>query len=121
MCRMRDGLRGALQLLKRQHSSAVKEAQERSQRMVVSYETHSGKIHASSGSSVVLTGICGHLLFWQQKEKETKKLRDSLEKRKQKAKSHELQAGASTHVPLSSVIFTVLHNTKAGDVLFVFS
>lgn len=35
----RDGLRGALQLLKRQHSCVVKDAQEQTQRMVVSQET----------------------------------------------------------------------------------
>lgn len=40
LCAERDGLRGALQLLKAQHSSVVKKAQEQSQRMAVSYETH---------------------------------------------------------------------------------
>lgn len=35
----RDGLRGALQLLKRQHGCVVKDAQEQTQRMVVSQET----------------------------------------------------------------------------------
>lgn len=34
----RDGLKGALQLLKRQHSCVVKDAQEQTQRMVVSQE-----------------------------------------------------------------------------------
>lgn len=34
----RDGLRGALQLLKSQHSSALKDAQEQTQRVMVSYE-----------------------------------------------------------------------------------
>lgn len=35
----RDGLKGALQLLKSQHSCVVKDAQEQTQRMVVSQET----------------------------------------------------------------------------------
>lgn len=103
----RDGLRGALQLLKSQHSSVVKEAQEQTQRRMVSYETHLHKLYAGFGSSVVLIVIGGHLLLWQQKEKETKKLRDSLEKQKQEAKSHELQQGASKHV---QIIFCNIHS-----------
>lgn len=51
--------------------------------------------------------ICDHLLFWKQKEKETK-LRDSLEKWKQEAKRHELQAGASKHV---QIIFCNSHSS----------
>lgn len=40
LCAERDSMRGALQLLKSQHSSVVKEAHEQTQRMMVSYETH---------------------------------------------------------------------------------
>lgn len=36
LCAERDGLRGALQLLKSQHSSVVTKAQEQTQRMMVS-------------------------------------------------------------------------------------
>lgn len=108
LCAERDGLRGALQLLKSQHSSVVKEAQEQTQRRMVSYETHLHKLNAGFGSSVVLIVIGGHLLLWQQKKKETKKLRDSLEKQKQEAKSHELQQGASKHV---QIIFCNIHSS----------
>lgn len=51
--------------------------------------------------------ICGHLLLLQQQEKETKKLRDSLEKQKQQAKSQELQARAK-HV---QIIFCKIHSS----------
>lgn len=108
LCAERDGLRGALQLLKSQHSSVVKEAQEQTQRRMVSYETHLHKLYAGFGSSVVLIVIGGHLMLWQQKEKETKKLRDSLEKQKQEAKSHELQQGAAKHV---QIIFCNIHSS----------
>lgn len=110
LCAERDGLRGALQLLNSQHSSVVKEAQEQTQRILVSYESHLRKLFANFGSGVVLIVICGHLLLWQQKEKETKKLRESLEKQKQEVKSHELQAGASKHV--ASVISTILQELE---------
>lgn len=114
----RDGLRGALQLLKSQHSCAVKDAQQQTQRMVVSQETERGtcKFELVCGLHV----SCGPLLVWQQKEEETTKLRDSLEQQKQEAKRREakLLAGASEQVETTCcAMATVTHNTAAGDLL----
>lgn len=82
------------------------------------YESHWRKLYASFGSGVVLIMICGHLLLWQQKEKEPKKLRQSLEKHKQEAKSHELQAGASKHVEIT--FYHIYSSTGAEALLLLF-
>ncbi|XP_056232257.1 putative protein tag-278 isoform X2 [Seriola aureovittata] len=86
----RDGLKVELQHLKIQHYTALKEAQEQTQRMTVNQQAEEEEASALKEQTLALTRCIESMQSSiQLKDEEAKMLRKSLEKRREEAKNRE--------------------------------